>query len=124
METAKDRALSAKTLVCFLQSLIGERAIVELKDDHQIVGTIRQVDSYMNVEMVNVTMRRPTDLKNGIYEDTFNDYIMIKGPRIRFVSPSDGESIDVFSNINKRIDSIRAHRKSVVQAVRKRKWNF
>lgn len=120
METARDRALSAKTLVCFLQSLTGEKVVVELKDDYQIIGTIRQVDAYMNVEMVGVTIRKPIDLKSEMYEDTSADYILIKGPRVRYVSVPD-ESVDVINNINQRINSIKAHRKGVVQSVRKRK---
>ncbi|XP_053209664.1 U6 snRNA-associated Sm-like protein LSm2 [Panonychus citri] len=107
LTTAKDRALSVKTLICFLQTLIGQKTWIELKNDYQLLGTVDQVDAYMNVELSDVSVRKPVNLVKGDYHQYNLDYMFIKGTRVRYVSVPD--EIDVIENINQGIEKIRNH---------------
>ncbi|XP_074599551.1 U6 snRNA-associated Sm-like protein LSm2 [Brevipalpus obovatus] len=119
MESGKERAIAAKTLVCFLQTLIGQKARFELKNDHQVIGTITQVDANMNVEVVDVTLRKPIDLRNNQYEEEKSDYMMIKGSRMRYATlPSSSDEIKVVNNIQTRLGEIQSHRQGVVRSSR------
>lgn len=95
----RERAQSAKTLICFLQSLIGETATIELRNDSKLTGLILNVDAFMNVEMKNVK------LSTNKESQTF-DYYFVKGSRVRYVYFN--EQIDVISNINEQLKIIQS----------------
>ena len=115
--TSKDRALSVKTLICFLQTLIGQKTCIELKNDYQLLGTVDQVDAYMNVELSDVCVRKPVNLVKGDYHQYNLDYMFIKGTRVRYVSVPD--EIDVIENINQGIEKIRSHHRRVTSSTRR-----
>ncbi|RWS07598.1 U7 snRNA-associated Sm-like protein LSm10 [Dinothrombium tinctorium] len=103
MQTPRERALSAKTLICFLQSLIDTRTTIELRDDSQIEGVIKSVDSFMNIELNDVCIRRP--LKSS--REELCDYLFVNGTKIRYVSIPD--EVDALKAIDKQIASIRGY---------------
>lgn len=104
--TAKDRAISCKTLVCFLQSLVGQIVVIELKNDSLIKGKLIQVDAYMNCTLGasqpdcsesfnssksssncsnSVEVSTPVTLLSDKYTVTNYESFFVKGTRIRYV---------------------------------------
>ena len=112
MQTPKEKAVSCKTLLCFLQSLAGERCDFELKNDLQLTGKLIAVDSGMNVELANVVMRRPASVRLDDFTIERYDYLYLKGEKIRYVQFSD--QIDVGQRIEKRLDEYRRRRQQIV----------
>lgn len=96
----RDRALSAKTLVCLLQSMVDKKTVVELRNETTITGIINNVDACMNVEMKDVTLKTPSDVLQN-----FTNFF-IQGRHIRFVQiPND---VDIVSSIKKQLRVIRS----------------
>lgn len=88
--TARERAISCKTLICFLQSLMHERVTIELKDDCRVTGRLTHVDAYMNCNLETVLIQTPVSyLSEEMVEKHVPDYF-VKGTRIRYVHFEDG----------------------------------
>lgn len=102
METAKERAISCKTLICFIQSLVGEVCDLELKNDFQLNGKLISVDAGMNIELKNVTLRKPTDLSLKKFNLEYCDYLFLRGEKLRYIQFSD--KINVRNNIENKLD--------------------
>ncbi|XP_015787597.1 U7 snRNA-associated Sm-like protein LSm10 [Tetranychus urticae] len=115
--SSRDRAISVKTLICFLQTLIGQKTWIELKNDFILVGTVKQVDACMNIELSEVLVKKPVNLVNSDYNQSNLDYMFVKGTRIRYVSVPD--EIDVIENINQGIENIRSHHSQRVNSTRR-----
>ena len=113
MQTAKEKAVICKTLLCFLQSLTGDRCEIELKNDLQLTGKVLGVDSGMNVELENVVMRRPTSLRLNAFTVEHYDYLYLKGEKIRYVQFSD--RIDVGRQIESKLDDYRRKRQHITE---------
>ena len=110
----KERAKSAKTLICFLQSMIGHKTRIDLRNDSHLIGVIESVDSFMNIEL------NKCDLKSDDNQliQSF-DYFFIKGSRIRFVHIPD--DIDIIENIENQIKVIQSRRRNVEINARQRR---
>lgn len=113
MQTPQEKAVSAKTLICFLQSLAGERCDLELKNDLQLTGRVIAVDSGMNVELEAVVMRRPANVRLDEFTVEHYDYLYLKGEKIRYVQFSD--EIDVGQRIDRKLDEYRHKRAQIVE---------
>ena len=109
----KERAKSAKTLICFLQSMIGHKTRIDLRDDSHLIGVMESVDSFMNIELHNC-VRNSSD--NQLIESF--DYFFIKGSRIRFVHIP--EDIDIIDNIENQLKVIQSRRSAIQRNVRQR----
>ncbi|CAG2103405.1 unnamed protein product [Medioppia subpectinata] len=110
--TPKERAKSAKTLICFLQSLIGRKTRVDLRSDHHLIGVIASVDSFMNIELTNCRFHSPD---NQLIQSF--DYYFLKGCRIRMVHIP--EEVDIIHSIESQLNVIQSRRQAVQQSVRR-----
>jgi len=105
----QERAKSAKTLICLLQSIVGQKTRIDLRNDNYLVGTIESVDSFMNIELSDAVM---TTNHNQLISF---DYFFIKGTRIRFVHiPQD---IDIIGSIEKQLALIQSRRHSIRKVI-------
>jgi len=101
----QERAKSAKTLICLLQSIVGQKTRVDLRNDNYLIGIIESVDSFMNIELSDALM---TTNDNQLISF---DYFFIKGSRIRFVHiPQD---IDIIGSIQRQLALIQSRRHSI-----------
>ena len=107
----RERAQSAKTLICLLQSLQGMKTKIELRNDHYLIGTIKSVDGYMNIEVENAKMYSLNE-DEGEQIGQF-EYFFIKGTRIRYVHIPD--QVDVIKNIEKQLGTIQSRRKKIAK---------
>lgn len=112
-DKARERAVSCKTLICFLQSLVDEVCDLELKNDLQLTGRIVSVDCGMNVELEDVTLRRPKTISLKAYTVEQYDYLYLKGEKIRYVQFSD--QIDVRRNIESKLNEYHRKGRQVIQ---------
>lgn len=101
----QERAKSAKTLICLLQSLIGRKTRIDLRNDSFLLGIIESVDSFMNIELSDALMTS-SDLKLTKFE-----YFFVKGTRVRLVHIP--EDIDIIANIEKQLALIQSRRKPI-----------
>lgn len=85
MQSSREKALVAKSLICLLESLQSKVTVIELRDDCLVHGVIRSVDSFMNVELSEVTLKRPVSILSDTYKEIKFDYFFVKGTRIRYV---------------------------------------
>lgn|ERR1712029_821165 len=113
MESKKETAISCKSLICFLQSLISENCDFELKNDLQLTGKLINVDSNMNVELRDVTLKRATNILLNDFTIEKYDYLFLKGEKIRYVQFSD--RIDVKQNIKNKLDQYHNTTKQVLK---------
>jgi len=95
--TRLERATSSKTLTSLLQALEGERTVVELRDEAVVVGVINNVDSNMNIEMVDVSFSRTRHGVEKSYEKFF-----VAAKHLRYVHIPD--HINVAVALEKRLD--------------------
>lgn len=130
--TSKERAISCKTLVSFIQSLVNQIVEIELKNDTIVKGYLVQVDAYMNctlqstdivqqeqphcsssksdsgiseVRCQKVEVSTPINFMSSEYKVTNYDHFFIKGTRIRYVEvPQD---IDPIESIKQQISEHR-----------------
>lgn len=88
--TRKERALSCKSLICYLESLIGKIVTIELRNDSLVKGRLSSVDAYMNSLVDSyqevdggkkrpVEVSTPTSILSTEYDVTCLDSIFIKG---------------------------------------------
>ena len=111
MQKSQEKAVACKTLICFLQSLTGERCDFELKNDLQLTGKVIGVDSGMNVELESVLMRKPASVRLDEFTVEQYDYLYLKGEKIRYVQFSD--QIDVEQKIESKLDEYRRKRQQI-----------
>lgn len=124
MQTQREKAQSAKTLICLLQSLVNKETSVELRDDSIIEGTVQSVDGFMNVELTSAVLKTPTSLLSGTYVETKCDYFFVKGTRIRYVHiPDDVDPIAAIQGQLKLIRSSFEYRFDAArQGKERKKW--
>ena len=110
-KTAREKAISCKTLICFLESLVGQRISIELKDDSSLFGLLTSVDIHMNCHLVHVTLIKPQSIfvSKKVTKQHFQDFFL-KGNRIRFVEIPD--SVDPVKNIQEQLDQNRQEAKN------------
>ncbi|CAG2161633.1 unnamed protein product [Oppiella nova] len=108
----KERAKSAKTLICLLQSLIGHKTRIDLRNDCHLVGVISSVDSFMNTELTHCHLR---DHDHQLIQSF--DYYFLKGSRIRMVHIP--EDIDIIKNIENQLTVIQSRRKGVQRSTQR-----
>jgi small nuclear ribonucleoprotein (snRNP)-like protein len=101
----QERAKSAKTLICLLQSLIGRKTRIDLRNDSFLLGIIESVDSFMNIELSDAIMT------SSDHKLTKFEYFFVKGTRIRLVHIP--EDIDIIQNIEKQLALIQSRRKPI-----------
>lgn len=106
MQTPRERAIAAKTLLGFLQSLVDERCVLELRDDLQVSGLLRSVDSRMNVQLEQVQLSRPSDFWCERFAERRLDYLFVKGDKIRYVQFDD--RLDAERLLEAQVEKIRA----------------
>ncbi|XP_054159061.1 U7 snRNA-associated Sm-like protein LSm10 [Oppia nitens] len=111
--SARERAKSAKTLICLLQSLIGRRTRIDLRNDNHLMGVIDGVDSFMNTELSDCTIH---DMDGQLVQSF--DYYFAKGSRIRMVHIPD--DIDMVAAIECQLEVIQSRRKAVQQNMQRR----
>lgn len=97
--TRWERESSSKTLTSLLQSLEGERTVVELRNDSVIVGVINNVDSNMNIELVDVSFNRNRFGIERSYEKFF-----VAAKHIRYVHIPD--HINIAETLEKRLNTL------------------
>ncbi|RWS27845.1 U7 snRNA-associated Sm-like protein LSm10 [Leptotrombidium deliense] len=124
MQTPRERAQCAKTLICFLRSLVDERTRIELRDDTEIVGVVKSVDAYMNIELSDVTVEKHCSRSNSDLRCEKYDYLFLKGTKIRYVSIPD--ECDTIQAIGEQIESIRGYSKRMIDSMKafwKQTWH-
>lgn len=109
----KERAKSAKTLICFLQSMVGHQTRVDVRDDTHLVGVIQSVDSYMNIELKDCRLFSEDNQPVQEFE-----YFFLKGSRVRYVHIPD--DIDIIANIESQLALIQSRRQAVIRSVRRK----
>ncbi|KAH9424530.1 hypothetical protein DERP_004715 [Dermatophagoides pteronyssinus] len=144
MTTAsKEIAKSTRTLICLLQSLIDHRVLIELRNDHFVLGMLQSVDCYMNCEsssakiwslndwiedqchdnnatIINLQCDRLPDTEWLDKHSKQMDYIFIKGNRIRFIHLP--EEINIIDCIEKQLKFYRERNKNVMAIQRPFNW--
>ena len=84
--TARERAISCKTLICFLQSLVGHDVTIEQKDDVTVTGRLLHVDAQMNCQMTDgVRVRTPKFYLSEEFEEKRVPEYFVNGTKIRYV---------------------------------------
>jgi len=119
MITPRERAITCKTLICLLKSLIqnGGNAVeddedivtISLRNDYEARGTVMNVDAFMNMELTQCTLARlvfDLDTHQLVPVDVQHfDYFFIKGTRIRSIDLPD--RIDGIREIEKQLSLMR-----------------
>lgn len=95
LHSLRETAKSANSLVCLLQALKGQVTTVELRNEASAKGLIVNVDGFMNVKMMHVTL---TNIYGQAQE--FCEFF-IQGKQIRFVHIPD--SVDIVDTIDKQL---------------------
>ncbi|KAF7492318.1 hypothetical protein SSS_10141 [Sarcoptes scabiei] len=150
MLSSAEIAKSTRTLICLLQSLIGEKILIELRNNHFVLGTLQSVDCYMNMELIdtlvwsldswiinkleaNETIKTNADEETVIETDklpdskwlseqTRADYLFLKGCRLRyFFLP---ETVNVFDCIEKQLKVYRSRRNDSDDRHQQRPFNW
>lgn len=114
--SSRERALSARTLICLLQTLIDEQACIELRDDCTVDGTVVNVDAFMNVELRDVILKKPRHVLSDEFDEQTFDYFFVKGTRVRYVHLPD--HIDPIKAIERKVREFRRHREARAEATR------
>ena len=92
MATAREKFKFQNTLLCLLKGLIGRKVVVELRNEHSVVGTIEDVDWLMNTSMTHARYTTP-DGRIMAFEQFY-----IQGRNIRFVQIPN--YVDIMETIN------------------------
>jgi small nuclear ribonucleoprotein (snRNP)-like protein len=89
-QKSRETAITCKTLICFLESLVEQKVVIELKDDTRVFGTLMEVDAFMNCTLSGVTVMKEKKILSGDFQvhHTY-DSLFIKGTRIRIVEYPD-----------------------------------
>lgn len=116
---AQERAISCKTLICFLQSLVDERVTIELKDDCRVTGRLVHVDAYMNCTMTNVLIQTPLTYLSDEYEKKKVPDYFVNGTRIRYVDFGDG--IEPMERIENQLKENRRENESRIENAKQSK---
>lgn len=83
--TKKEKAIACKTLIGFLYCLVDERIVVELRNDLQLSGKLISVDSQMNLQLQEVTIKTPLDFFFQTFTEQSLNFMFVKGVKIRYV---------------------------------------
>ena len=112
-QQAREIAIKCKTLICFLESLVGQEIVIELKDDTRVTGTLILVDAFMNCTLTEVKVEKEKKILSGDFKvigkyETF----LVKGTRIRFVQYPDqvGDEIEGIEKVLKSYHSDQQNR--------------
>lgn len=101
-QQSKETAITCKTLICFLESLIDQKVVIELKDDSRVSGLLVLVDAFMNCTLSDATVQKERKILSGDYQTigTFETFF-VKGTRIRHVEyPDDfGDEITAIEGV-------------------------
>lgn len=73
-----------RTLLCFVQALVGTKVVVELRDDVAIRGVLADVDDRMNLTIENAQRRTP----EGVLMKLERVYVSARTVRYVHVPPS------------------------------------
>ena len=68
-----------------------------------MLGHLKSVDAFMNIEITDVTIKKPLDLSVPTYSETKVDRLFISGPKVRYVFIP--EDVNVISNIETHLKS-------------------
>ena len=92
-----------RTLLCFVQALVGMRTIVELRDDVAVKGVLVDVDDRMNCTLENAVRRTPEGTTVKL------DRVYVNARQIRFVHvPKDVDPSELIER--KRLEQFEASR--------------
>jgi small nuclear ribonucleoprotein (snRNP)-like protein len=84
---AHERAITCKTLICFLQSLVGEVVTIEQRNDDRITGRLKHVDAFMNCQLHGgVVVKRPVGYLSEEYESYEVNEYLVNGTKVRYVT--------------------------------------
>lgn len=117
MQTSREKALSARSLICLLQAIRGRRTCIELRDDCIVEGKLISVDGFMNAELRDVTFKKPLKILSDKYTESTFDYFFVKGTRIRYVEIP--EDLDPIEAIRGQLLTIQGDYENRVQASRR-----
>lgn len=84
-----------RTLAILVQSMRGNKVVVELKNDFEISGLLEETDQNMNLKMVDV---RQTSATGSVRK---MDMVMIQGKMIRYVHIPD--EVDAIQNLHRHM---------------------
>ncbi|KAG8451521.1 hypothetical protein GDO86_003648 [Hymenochirus boettgeri] len=100
--SVKERTISENSLIILLQGLHGHATTVDLRDETSAMGTITNVDAFMNIRLVKVTYR---DRKG---RETKLDDLFVTGRNVRYVHIP--EEINVIHAIEEQLSKIQTVR--------------
>lgn len=95
MESAREKAVIAKTLVLFIKSLIGSKVTVELTNGTNVTGILENVDAFMNLTLVANGSSDTCRVNTANPDQLACDSLFIKGPRVRSVNYSTGSKSEL-----------------------------
>lgn len=100
MASAVEKSKTANTLICLLKGLVGCETTVELRNENCVRGTIRDVDSRMNITVSEATFTTPDGRQLA-----FDELQYIHGKNIRYVQIPD--YVDVSQTIENEVGAIK-----------------
>lgn len=95
METSKEKAIIAKSLILFVKTLIGSKVTVETTNSSNVTGYLLNVDAYMNLTL---------NIKSNKEDDDYTSTYFIKGPKVRFVKYNTNNESEI-TMMKKQVDS-------------------
>lgn len=100
MTSAVEKSKTANTLICLLKALVGRETTVELRNENCVRGTIKDVDSRMNITVSGATFTTPDGRQLA-----FDDLQYIHGKNIRYVHIPD--DVDVSQAIENELGTMK-----------------
>lgn len=103
------------SMLCLLKAVEGKRTTVEMRDEKEVTGVIKQVDGYMNISMEDVIFKTLT------VEKKF-DKFFVNGKTIRYVHIPD--EIDMKSAMEAKLKQMCTHTASlrIRQEIKDKAW--
>ena len=98
----KEKAVLTNQLTGLIKGLEGIRIMVDLRNEHTLVGTVLHVDGYMNIDFVDVFYY--CDLVYQPQKSTYFEKFLLKNRQIRYVHlPKDLHVRDTLQEVIKRL---------------------
>uniref|UniRef100_A0A8C5LT66 LSM10, U7 small nuclear RNA associated n=1 Tax=Leptobrachium leishanense TaxID=445787 RepID=A0A8C5LT66_9ANUR len=98
VHSVKERTIAENSLVILLQGLHGKVTTVDLRDESSAMGTITNVDAFMNIRLEKVTYKDRQG-KAAVLDDLF-----ITGRNVRYVHIP--EEVDIIQTIQGELQKI------------------
>lgn len=123
IQPRRETAIICKTLIVFLESLVGEQVKIELKDDSIVSGRLTLVDAFMNCTLSEASLSKPVKSLSGQYtkQGPFDSFF-VKGTKIRYVnydSLGDKRDKDEISSIERQLSSYQRRHQNMIASTRR-----